>query len=235
MTKVIVISDIKIYCEGLKDALSDTNSIIVSGAANSFNIALDIIEHETPNLVLLDMTMMNSCRFAREISRLYPGIKIVALSVSEHESNIMACAEAGIAGYVAREATLDELLNTIIGTMNGEFHCPPKIAECIFKTVNRLAQGSKDQTAPVAAHPNHKNLAELLTNREQQIYELMVKGLSNKKISHNLIIEVSTVKNHVHNILVKLDVKSRAQAVTLLQGNTFFWNTNQNISSPTFC
>ena len=171
------------------------------------------------------MTMPGSCHFAQELSRLLPEIKIIALAVPENAENVMECAEAGIAGYVAREASLEELINTVIGTQKGDFYCPPRIAECVFETVKRIKKNIDVQPlSPGAGNnrarknryfTNRDDLAAVLTRREQQIYDLMLEGLSNKKISHRLVIEVSTVKNHVHNILVKLDVKSRAQAVML--------------------
>ena len=159
----------------------------------------------------------------------------MALAVPEDEENIMECAEAGIAGYVAREASLDELIETVIGTQKGEFRCPQKIAACIYKAITRISHDAKDQCLPPIVHHNRENLATVLTKREQQIYSLMADGQSNKQISHNLIIEVSTVKNHVHNILVKLDVKSRVQAVTLLQRNALSNKSEQEISPPSYC
>ena len=235
MIKVIVISDIKIYCEGLSRILAHTHPIEVIGAEKNFENAVNKVKLGAPDVILLDMTMIDSCRIAQKVMQLCPESKIVALAVPEDEVNIMECAEAGIAGYVAREASLDELIETVIGTQKGEFHCPQKIAACIYKTIKRISHNAKDQSPPSVVHHNHENLAAVLTKREQQIYSLMADGQSNKQISHNLVIEVSTVKNHVHNILVKLDVKSRAQAVTLLQRNALSNKPEQEISPPSYC
>ena len=235
MIKVIVVSDIKIYCEGLSRILANTHPIEVVGAENNFESAVNKVKLGSPDVILLDMTMIDSCRIAQKVLQLCPETKIVALAVPEDEENIMECAEAGIVGYVAREASLDELIETVIGTQNGEFHCPQKIAACIYKTIKRISHNAKDQCLPPAVHHNRENLASVLTKREQQIYSLMADGQSNKQISHNLVIEVSTVKNHVHNILVKLDVKSRAQAVTLMKRKTFSNKSDQDISLPSYC
>jgi DNA-binding NarL/FixJ family response regulator len=235
MIKVIVISDIKIYCEGLGRILANTHPIEVIGAENNFESAANKVKLGSPDVILLDMTMIDSCRIAQKILQLCPETKIVALAVPEDEENIMECAEAGIVGYVAREASLDELIETVIGTQKGEFHCPPKIAACIYKTIKRISHNAKDQCLPPVAHHNRQNLAAVLTRREQQIYSLMADGQSNKQISHSLVIEVSTVKNHVHNILVKLDVKSRAQAVTLMQRNALANKSDLELSPPSYC
>ena len=216
MIKVIVISDIKIYLEGLSQILSNIKPIQVIGAENNIENSILKIEHDSPDVILLDMTMAGSSGVAQKVMNFYPEAKIVALAVPEDENNITKCAEAGIAGYVAREASLDELIATIIGVNKGEFCVPPKIAACIFKTVKNFAQSATKKYLPKIIKSD-EYLFSGLTKREREIVSLLEQGLSNKQISRSLTIEVSTVKNHVHNILVKLDVKSRAQAVSLLQ------------------
>jgi len=213
MIKVIIFSDIRIYSEGLSKVLSNLESIQVVGAEASFEGAINKISQASPNVVLLDMTMAGACSAAKKIIQCYPEIKVVALSAPENEENIIECAEAGVAGYVAREASLDELIDAVKGTDNGEIRYPPKIATFIFNRIRRIAQGTESRSKPAEKN----NVAAILTNRERQISNLMSEGLSNKQIARDLSIEVSTVKNHVHNILVKLDVKSRVQVVTLLK------------------
>jgi two-component system, NarL family, nitrate/nitrite response regulator NarL len=144
------------------------------------------------------------------------GIKIIALSVPYDESNILMCAEAGITSYVPREASLDELIAAVIGSAKGECYCPPKIAALLFNKIQNLARRARQTCLPDSGRDHDIHLTDL-TRREKQILNLMADGLSNKQISNALVIEVSTVKNHVHNILVKLDVQSRVQAVSLLQ------------------
>jgi len=216
MIKVIIISDIKIYCEGLGQILSQIDSIEITGLENNIEDAIKKIELSEPDVVLLDMNMVDSCSVAHAIVGVCSHTKVLALAVPEDESNIIECAEAGIAGYIAREASLDELIDTVIGTKKGEFYCPPKIAAFIFKTVQNIAQSAKKNYLPKVIS-NESQQFEGLTKRERQIVSLLVDGMSNKQIARSLCIEVSTVKNHVHNVLVKLGVKSRTQAVSLLQ------------------
>lgn len=219
MIKVIVFSDIKIYCDGLSRILANTRPIEVIAAESNLDDAVVKIKQNSPDVILLDMTMADSCQIAHKVIALFPDAKIVALAVPENEDNIVECAEVGIAGYVAREASLDELIDTVIGTKKGEFCCPPKIAAHIFKKFHDIACGAR-KSGPAAPGLERRSLLNGLTRREQQIFNLMACGLSNKLISRDLNIEVSTVKNHVHNILVKLDVKSRAGAISLLHGAT---------------
>lgn len=236
MIKVIVFSDIKIYCDGLSKILANTNPIEVIAAENNLGDAVAKIKQDSPDVILLDMTMQDSCKIAQKVMGLFPDAKIVALAVPENEDNIIECAEVGIAGYVAREASLDDLIETVIGAKKGEFCCPPKIAVHIFNKIHHIACGARDRYLPDSSRDSH-DLITGLTRREQQILKLMADGLPNKLISRDLNIEVSTVKNHVHNILVKLDVKSRTGAVSLLRGfsrknendRSFDWNTLERV------
>ncbi len=215
MIKVVVISDIRLYCEGLSRILGKTDPIEVVAAENSYNHAIDKTGGIEPDIILLDMTMPDSCRLAGRVMRRFPAAKVIALAIPENEDDIVECAGAGFAGYVAREASLEDLIDTIIGAKRGEFRCPPNIAAHVFRKFHDMAR-SNSHREEIAREPSE--LLTTLTRREQQIVDLMARGLSNKLISRDLNIEVSTVKNHVHNILVKLDAKSRGGAVSMLYG-----------------
>lgn len=219
MIEVIIFSDIRIYCEGLTHILSKVDRLRVVGAESHFDDAIDKIGQLNPNVILLDMTMSGSCQAARTILQHFPDAHIVALAASGDENQVIRCAEAGVAGYVAREASLDELIETVKSARRGEVCYPPKVARFIF---NRLRQVAWPVAGIEEAKSTYRlnSLHSVLTNREQQVVDLMSKAQSNKQIARILSIEVSTVKNHVHNILVKLDLKSRAQVVSQLQRST---------------
>jgi two-component system nitrate/nitrite response regulator NarL len=217
MIKIIICSNIRIYREGLASVLSRLDSMQVVGAESQFEGAIKKISLASPDVVLLDMTMEGAFRAAREIIQCYPESKVVALSPPEDEKKVIECAEAGIAGYVAREASLDDLVAAVKGTTKGEIRYPPKIATYIFRQIRRLAQGTESLSRLAPESKQHDDVATDLTVRECQISRLIYEGLSNKQIARSLSIEVSTVKNHVHNILVKLDVKNRLQVILLLR------------------
>ena len=220
MIKIIIISDIKIYCEGLRQILDNSHLIRVIGAVSNINDTILTIERDIPDVILLDMTMIDSCNLVQKLVKECPFSRVVALAVPKDEHSIVECAEAGIKGYVARESSVNELIEAIIETDNGEFYCPSKISACIFKKVKDLAQHTENKRLPMEIDEGLQQY-ESLTTREQQIASLLGHGLSNKHIASRLTIEVSTVKNHVHNILVKLDVKSRTQAASRLQRVAF--------------
>ena len=219
MINLIIFSDIRIYCEGLSRVLSNEQAIEVVDAYSNLEEAALNIEKSMPDMILLDMSTPGSCGFARQVQQLFPGIKLVAVAVPEVENNIIECAEAGIAAYVAREATIKELIDTIISANKGEFCCPPRIAAAVFHKIQTMSRKTRDSYLCVAdSHPDAA--VKDLTRREKQVLGLMADGLSNKAIARALVIEVSTVKNHVHNILVKLEVDSRIQAVAVFQNET---------------
>jgi DNA-binding NarL/FixJ family response regulator len=215
---VVITSDIRIYCEGLGQIIARAPDINVVDTAGDFESAIESIAAHSLDVILLDMTMVGSCNLATHIGRNYPAIKIVALAMSYDEGNIVKCAEAGIICYVPREASVDELIEAIIEAARGECYCPPKIAACLLKIVQKLAtRAVSRQQTPISAEADARAQRSPggrspLTRREQQIAGLLAEGMSNKQIARNLCIEVSTVKNHVHNVLVKLEVKNRSQA-----------------------
>lgn len=214
MISVIIFSDIRIYCEGLSDVLSNIESIEVVGAERHFRDAIDKIDQVNPDVILLDMTMEGSCQIAQKIVQSSPQARIVALAAPVDKEKVLRCAEIGISGYVAREASLDELIEALKAATKGEYCYPPKFAAHIF---NQFREVSKSPRHP----DNHsdsieaEDLAVALTGREKQITQLLSEGLPNKQIARLLSIEVSTVKNHVHNILIKLHVKNRAQVASI--------------------
>ncbi len=227
MIDIIIMSDIKIYCEGLGQIFSRTHDANIAAIADNYEAAIDAISAQPPDVVLLDMTMAGSCDLARRIARDNRDSKIVALAVSYDESNIMQCAEAGVTCYVPRDASVNQLLEAIREAAKGECYCPPKIVACLLKKVQNLTHSAKSRYLPSTAGDSQSTPEGInkrqshLTRREQQITHLLAEGMSNKQIARKLSIEVSTVKNHVHNVLVKLEVKTRGQAVFSLQNRSF--------------
>ena len=134
--------------------------------------------------------------------------RIIALGTPEDDGEIVALAEAGVSGFVERSADVSEVVLGLQALISGDAFCPPRIAGALLK---RVASVASAETA-VSALPE-------LTMREREIVDLIAQGLSNKEIALRLFIEVSTVKNHVHNILEKLRVTRRSEAAERLLGS----------------
>ncbi len=207
MIRLLIVGDVRLYREGLAQVLQGDGRTAVVGTAARVDELLENGRDLDPQVVLLDMTSSGSLNAVRAITAAMPEVKVVALGVPEVEGDIIAYAEAGVAGYVPREASVDELVSTVTGVARGELPCSPRIAGALLRRVAALA--AANGTEPQLRH---------LTTRELEIAQLIEAGLSNKEIAGRLCIEVATVKNHVHSILKKLQVRRRGEAAALVRG-----------------
>ena len=189
----------RLYREGLAESLADASSLDVvdrSTGAESVVLAIRL----RPDIVLLDLSMDGWSGAVRAIVAGASKTRVVVLGVAEVESEVIGCAEAGVSGYVTREASLQELVEVVESVARGEMLCTPRIAALLLRRVAEAA-------APRSSAQGR------LTPRETEIVDLIEQGLSNKQIARRLSIELATVKNHVHNILEKLEVGRRGEAV----------------------
>jgi DNA-binding NarL/FixJ family response regulator len=205
-SRIIIISDARLYREGLALSLAGVDRVVVVGVADNVASALACIEDKNPDAVLLDFAMPDALSLPEAIVAAEMPVKVVAFSVAETEDEICKCAEAGIAGYVGRNGSRDDLIAAVENAIRGEVLCPPRVAATLFRRLAAHVQTTK-QRPPDAA----------LTSREQDIIALIDRGLSNKEIARQLKISLPTVKNHVHNILEKLQVRRRGAAAARLR------------------
>ena len=194
---VIVAAEIRLYRDGLADALKRAEGIEVAAVAADANGARAAAEILQPDVVLLDISMGSAFAALRALGESVPSARVVVLGVSSDD--ILPCAEAGMAGFVTPDQSIDELVSTLRQVADGELPCSPKAAALLLRRVQALA----------CAHPVTD---ATLTSREHEIVTLIGEGLSNKQIAARLSIQIATVKNHVHNILEKLHVSRRSEA-----------------------
>ena len=199
--KVLIAVDVRLYREGLAASLANRADLDIAAASASRAEARARVAELTPDVVVLDMSTRESLELIRDLREDAPNAKILAFGIDETSSDIFECAEAGAAGYVTAEASVDDLVIAIDRITREELVCSPRVAAQLF---GRMSQRS----APWG--PHHDNRA--LTLRERQVLDLIRDGYSNKEIGQRLNIAEPTVKNHVHHLLEKLDVTTRAQA-----------------------
>ena len=199
--RVFLLSDVRLYREGLLLSLQRRDAFEVLGADHLSDGIVAQIAALKPDAVILDMGARNGFGLARQLNSTVPATKIVAFAVNEIEHLVLACAEAGVAGYVAPDATEEDLENAVQFALRGELYCSAGIAGLLFRRIGVLA-----------AKPVDFSATETLTVRERQILNLLSEGMSNKDIGRALRISNATVKNHVHNILDKLQVRRRGEA-----------------------
>lgn len=198
IVRVVIIDDIRLYREGLAQALCADERIRVVGTAGERDEALASLLELRPDIVLLRVGSVESLRLVRALTGTQPETRVIALGVDETDDAVLACIESGSAGYLLRQGSLADLRAAVESVARGETLCSPRVAATLMRRVAALAAGHQ----PAVAEPQ-------LTPRERDIVRLIDEGLSNKEVALRLSIEVHTVKNHVHNILEKLQVRHR--------------------------
>ncbi len=207
--RLYIVSEIRLYREGLVGSLMRHDRVMLVGAGGQAD-ALDQLESARPDVLLLDVTAPDSLVLPRRARLLAPRLRFVAFAVAEAEANVLACAEAGFSGYVPQDGSIDDMVDAVRRSLGGELLCPPRIASSLFNRVGSLAVAG--EAAPVTAR---------LTCREREITSLVVLGLANKEIARRLGLSGSTIRNHVHNILQKLDLRRRGELARLWRGKTW--------------
>jgi len=145
--------------------------------------------------------MPDAAAAIRRLLQLFPATKVVALGLTDDECEVPDWAEVGISGYLCRDGGLEDLVRAVEHAVRDELHVSDRLAAALLQRVGRLASRL---ATPIGAAQ--------LTERERQVLRFLERGLTNKQISSRLCIEVTTVKNHVHNILEKLGAQTRGEA-----------------------
>jgi two-component system nitrate/nitrite response regulator NarL len=201
MTNVLIVDDTRLYREGLADILMRERRVDAVETAADPAAAVHQLITSSPDVVLLNTAMTDCTEILHRIADAAERVPVVVLGVSESETDVIAWAEAGVAGYLFKTGSLADLVGVIHDALRGEVLCPPRLTGALLRRLAALA----------AERRPHIETARL-TAREREILELIDDGLSNKDIARHLSIEVRTVKNHVHNILEKLRVHRRGEA-----------------------
>jgi two-component system, NarL family, nitrate/nitrite response regulator NarL len=200
----LIVSEVRFLRESLSEVLDRSPGIQVRGHSATLSHALVAGEALRPEIILLDAAFPSGIQAAGQLSVALPQASVVVLAVVETEANVLAWAEAGVAGYIANTASVDELVSQIGQISRGEQSCPSRIVGSLLR---RIAQSGRGQTIGPPGIPP-------LTRRELEILRLVGAGLSNKDIARRLSISLGTTKSHVHNLLGKLSLQRRTEVLT---------------------
>lgn len=203
--RVLIIHRNCLFREGLAFVLAQQPTIAVVGSVAEASAVLGELEKLRPDVIILDLYLpgREGVEEAQRIRAVFPDAKIVIIGLDNAQSDVLACIEAGGAGCLPQEASVEDLLNNIQAVAAGEALCSPKVAGLLFSRIREA--GRERDLRQVSGLPE-------ITRREHEIVRLIAEGLSNKEIAVRLQIEVQTVKNHVHNILDKLHLDDRRAA-----------------------
>jgi len=198
--RVLLVDDHTVVRSGLSAVLTMQEDFMVAGEAGDGAEAVQLCERLQPDVVLMDLLMpkMDGVAATGTIKQRWPQIKVIALTSFKEKEYVEGALKAGASGYLLKNVSADELVNAVRMVVAGQPSLSPEAAQVLIQKINQPEQPEFD-----------------ITDREKEILSLMVEGYSNSKIAERLVINLSTVKFHVSNILAKLGVESRTKAVAM--------------------
>lgn len=210
--RIVLIDDHKLFREGVKRILEFEPSFEVVAEGDDGSEAAKLVKENNPDVVLMDINMpnINGVQATTDLIKYFPNTKIIILSIHDDESYVTHVLKTGAQGYLLKEMDADSLIEAIKVVNEGGSYLHPKVTHNLVNEYRRLAKsGSNNQFNGVEYHkPLH-----LLTKRECQVLQLLADGKSNRGVAETLYISEKTVKNHVSNILQKMNCNDRTQAV----------------------
>ena len=210
---VLLVNEILLMCNIIASVLEDEEDMQVVGMVTSVEAALDIAENCDVVLISTNLPEHGAIKLTRALVEKYAQVKVLLLGLAESESEILQYVEAGASGYILKDDTVELMLEHIRAAYNNTAFISPEIAAALIAKVNELAKHIQNYEGA--------SLSFELTHRERQVLQLLSQNLTNQEIAEQLVIEVGTVKNHVHSILEKLKVSSRQDAAV-------YWSILQN-------
>jgi DNA-binding NarL/FixJ family response regulator len=204
--RVLICDDHALFRRGLEMVLENEPDIEVVGEATDGIQAVEKAQELMPDVVLMDVRMpkRSGIEATQQIKELLPHVKILVLTISDEEADLYESIKAGAAGYLLKEISTDEVADAIRSVWAGQSRISPAMASKLLTEFQAMTKRADDrqQIAPPR-----------LTDRELEVLRLVAKGLNNRDIAKNLYISENTVKNHIRNILEKLQLHSRMEAV----------------------
>lgn len=199
---IIVLTPVRLLGDGLAACFSSRSDMQAIAVVNDLGGLRDQLSAGEAHVVLIDVTQGIDLFDVRAIASDWPNVPLVALGLTEQRQEVIRCGRAGFSGYVARDASIDTLCNSLLEIVAGKLACPPEIAGGLLRALFR--------GEPNSAEPE---LSLALTRRESEVLELLGRAFSNKEIANELCLSVATVKHHVHHVLEKLNLERRSQAM----------------------
>jgi DNA-binding NarL/FixJ family response regulator len=201
--RIIIIEDNRVLRDGLTAMLNGQPDMHVVATIGSGNNVLQKASETKPHVILLDVGLKNynELSVVESVRKNLPEAKVIGMGFVPSQSDIVEFVSAGASGFILKDASVKEFLNTIQSVARGEKVLPPSLTDSLFSHIVELEVKKKGVTA----------VAVRMTKREREIIVLIADGLSNKEIAQRLNIATHTVKSHVHNVMEKLALHTRLQ------------------------
>ena len=205
MIRIVIADDQMLFREGLRTLLSTRNDLEIVGEASDGEEAIALVESLHPSVVLMDLRMprLDGIQATARIRERFPSTAILVLTTFDDDANLFGALRAGADGYLLKDVALETLVAAIHAAARGESFLQTTVTGRVVAAFTRLME---------AGGPRAEALVVPLSRREREILSLLGDGASNKEIADKLNLAEGTVKNHVTNILTKLDVRDRTQA-----------------------
>jgi DNA-binding NarL/FixJ family response regulator len=209
--RVMIADDHALFRRGLEIVLEGEPGLELVGQASDGQEAVQLAGEVVPDVVLMDIRMpkITGIEAARQMKEVAPSAKIVMLTISDEEEDLFEAIRAGASGYLLKDIPLEELADSVRAVYGGQSLINPSMAGKLLTEFATLARRD-DEDEPAKHAPAPK-----LTEREMEVLRLVARGLNNRDIAKELFISENTVKNHVRNILEKLQIHSRMEAVMI--------------------
>jgi len=208
--RTMIVDDHALFRRGLEMVLDSEPDIELVGEAGDGEEAVRKAAESLPDVVLMDIRMprisgIEACRGLKDVA---PSAKIVILTISDEEEDLFEAIRAGASGYLLKDIPLDEVADTVRAVHGGQSLINPSMAGKLLTEFAALARRGEEERLQQVPAPR-------LTHREIQVLRLVARGMNNRDIAKELFISENTVKNHVRNILEKLQIHSRMEAVMI--------------------
>ena len=218
--RIILIDDHKLFREGVKRILEFEPRFEVVAEGDDGTDAIELVQENDPDIVLMDINMpvQNGVEATADLIKKFPELKVIILSIHDDESYVTHALKTGALGYLLKEMDADSLVEAIKVVNEGGSYLHPKVTKNLVHDYRRLAN---EESAGTPINETYSQPLHILTRRECQVLQLLAEGKSNRAVSEALYISEKTVKNHVSNILQKLNVNDRTQAVVMAIKNAW--------------
>ena len=209
---LVICDDQFIVCEGLRAVLESEPSFVIDGMAQNGQEAVDLVSSKHPDVVLMDLKMpqMDGVEATRIIHEQHPETKVIILTTFDTDEYVVNAIRNGAEGYLLKDLPREDLIQSIVDTVNGLHFIDPQVAGKLMHLVSNphVVPSSQDQ-----------QLIDTLNHRELEILQCLGRGYTNTEIAQTLYLSEGTVKNNVSSILTKLGVNDRTQAALLAVRN----------------